>query len=138
MPGSYLIDSADRLVYSRAWGRLTAVDLTSHARTLRDDSRFDPSFRQIADLREVTEFRVSGPNIQLLATMNPFGPGSRRALIVVAEVAHGLARMYEASFATPPEGFRIFPSLSDGFAWLGLDAQTRWPARKPDATFGAV
>jgi hypothetical protein len=87
MPGSYLIDLAHRLVFSRGWGVLTDDDIASHAETLRKDPRFDQGFQQIADFRDLSEIRLTAAGIHGVAQINPFRRDSRRALVVPSEAA---------------------------------------------------
>ena len=138
MPGSYLIDVPHRLVFSRGWGILTDDDVVSHARTLREDSRFDPGFRQIFDFRDLTEIHLTVAGIHGTAQLNPFHRDSRRAFVVPSEVAYGLARMFEGFTGSDPEQFRVFRSIEPALEWVGLDASTPWPADEPNAVFGAA
>ena len=41
MPGSYLIDVANGIVFTRAWGVLADDEIIAHAQTLRADPRFN-------------------------------------------------------------------------------------------------
>src|SRR5262245_32054612 len=95
MPGPYLVDPTRRLVLSRAWGVVSARDLVTHASALAADPLFHPSFRQLADLREVTDLDVDSSAIRTLASLSPFASGAQRALVVGAEVVYGMARMFQ-------------------------------------------
>ena len=136
MPGSYLIDVASGVVYSRKWGVLTDEQIAAHAETLRVDPRFDPGFRQIADFRELTDIRVSGGGLRNVARQNPFRRDARRAFVVSSEEVFGLARMFGSYTDSSGDQFRIFRAIEPAFEWIGLDPKTPWPAQAPDATFG--
>ena len=83
MPVGYTIDLARSLVLSRGWGVVTDREILAHARALTADPRFERSFHQLADLREVTDARVTDfANKQMLVRLNPFGAGARRAMVV--------------------------------------------------------
>lgn len=96
MPVVYTIDLARSLVLSRGWGVVTDCELLAHARALTADPRFARNFHQLADLREVTDARITeSTNKQMLVRLNPFGAGARRAMVVTCDVAFGMARMYQ-------------------------------------------
>ena len=132
MPGSYLIDETQQIVFSRAWGEVTNLDLVDHARTLRADPRFGPYFRQIVDFSDVTHVHVTSEGVRLLVHINPFERAARRAFVVASDVAFGMARMYQITLDPEPESLHICRNLGEGFVWLGLDPATPWPARTPD------
>jgi len=134
--GSYLIDVAQGLVFSRAWGVLTDGELHWHAETLAADPRFNPGFRQIASFLDVSDMRVSPEGVRTLAQMNPFRRDSRRAVVVPSDVIFGLTRMFEAHINADQDQFRAFRSLGPAFEWVGVDPAAAWPTREPDATVG--
>ncbi len=136
MPGSYLIDVAAGIVYSRKWGVLTDEQVAAHAETLRADPRFDPGFRQVADFRELTDLRVSGNGLRNVARHNPFRRDARRAFVVSSEEVFGLARMFGSYTDSSGDQFRIFRAIAPAFEWIGLAETTPWPPQPPDATFG--
>ena len=136
MPGSYLIDVASGVVYSRKWGVLTDEQIAAYSETLRADPRFDPGFRQIADFRELTDIRVSGAGVREVARHNPFRRDARRAFVVSSEEVFGLTRMFGSYTDSSGDAFRIFRAIEPAFEWIGLDPTTPWPAQPPDATFG--
>jgi len=138
MPSSYLIDVAQKLVFSRGWGVVTDADVLRHAEALRADHRFDPGFRQVYSFLDLSEVRVTPEGVRSVAHMNPFRTDSRRALVVPSDLAFGLARMFEAHTNSDQEQFRVFRSLGPAFEWVGLDPATPWPARQPDATIGGA
>jgi hypothetical protein len=138
MPGSYLIDVAHGLVFSRGWGVVTDDELLWHAKTLRADPRFHPGFRQVVSFLDLTEARVSADGVRGVAHINPFRTDSRRAFVVPSDLAFGLARMFEAHTNSDQEQFRIFRLLGPAFEWVGLDPAAPWPAREPDAISGVT
>lgn len=91
-----------------------------HARTLVGDARFDPSFRQLADLRDVADLVVDAGTIRLIATLSPFSAGARQALVVGSDVAYGMARMFQMLRDDNGGDLQIFRRLSDALEWLGL------------------
>jgi len=138
MPGSYLIDAAAGIVYTRGWSVLTDEEIAAHAEALGADPRFDPGFRQIVDFRELTEIRVSGAGVREVARHNPFRRDARRAFVVASDEAFGLTRMFGMFTDSSGDEFQIFRAIEPAFEWIALDAKTPWPTRSPDATFGSA
>jgi len=137
MPIAYLIDVANGIVYSRGWGVLTDAEIAAHASTLSKDPRFDPSFRQIVDFRELTDIKVTGAGVRDVARLNPSRRDARRAFVVASGEAFGLTRMFGFFTESSGEEFRIFRAMEPAYEWIGLDTAAPWPAQAPDATFGA-
>jgi len=120
MPGAYTIDLARSLVLSRGWGVLTDRELLAHVRALTADPRFARHFRQLADLRDVTEVQFTASTIREMVRLNPFGAGARRALVVTSDVVFGMARMYQILRDESPDELRIFRKVDDALQWLGI------------------
>lgn len=120
MPGAYTIDLPRSLVLSRGWGVLTDRELLAHVRALTTDSRFAPHFRQLADLRDVTEVKFTASTIREMVRLNPFGAGARRALVVTSDELFGMARMYQLLTNESPDELRIFRKVDDALQWLGI------------------
>lgn len=139
MPGSYTILSAARLVYSRAWDVLTDEELLAHAKALGSDPRFEASFSQLADFRDVTELAVTAEGVRAVAARNPFGKGARRAIVTPLVVAYGMARMYELLSHDSQHEVRVVKNLAEAKAWLGEGILANWTELeqlKPDRVFG--
>lgn len=136
MPGSYLIDVANGIVYSRGWGVITNEQVAEHATTLRADPRFDPGFRQIVDFRELERVQLTGAGVRDIARVNPFRRDARRAFVVGTDEAFGVTRMFGFFTDSDDEQFRTFRFIEPAFEWIGLDPASPWPARAPDRTFG--
>jgi hypothetical protein len=94
--------------------------LLGHARALASDPRFDQSFQQLIDLREVTDLDFPSSTIRSLAQMSPWGFGARRAVVVGTDVAFGMARMYQILREPDGEDVRIFRGVEPALEWLGL------------------
>lgn len=120
MPCSYTIDLARSLVLSRGWGVLTDGELLAHVRALTVDPRFVRHFHQLADLRDVTDVEVTASTVREMARLNPYGDGSRRAVVVTSDVLFGMARMYQILRDEPTDQLEIFRKLDDALRWLGI------------------
>ena len=120
MPCSYIIDLPRSLVLSRGWGVLTDGELLAHVRALTVDPRFVGNFHQLADLRDVADVEVSSSTIREMARLNPYGDGSRRAVVVTSDVLFGMARMYQILRDEPSDELEVFRKLDDALRWLEI------------------
>jgi len=98
MPADFDIDSANRIIRSRAWGDLTDEDLLAHMdriAALFEEGTIDATWSQIYDLRSVESIDgLSGDGIRSLASGNPWPEGSFRAILTPQTAVYGMARMY--------------------------------------------
>jgi len=101
---------------------LSDAELFTHARALKRDPRFSPSFHQLVDFSDVTSLYVTVDGVHTMVGLNPFGRGSRRAAIAPTDLAFGLARMYEALTQLEHGEFQVFRTMSQAVEWLGLTA----------------
>lgn len=137
MPGSYLIDAANGVVFTRAWGTLADDEIISHAQTLRTDPRFKPTYRQIGNFIDATALILTAEGIRSVATNNPFPRDARRAFVVTTDEGYGLARMFMLYLDADPKQFEIFRTIGPALEWIDLDPETAWPTQTPDRVFGA-
>jgi len=128
MPATYRLDLGNRVVWSRAWGALTDEELQAHSRALRADPRFEPSFRQLQDLTDVGEPRVTPKGLLVLAQINPFGEHARRAVLVATDIIFGLARMHEMLRGEAGDELQVFRDRAAALEWLGLPPSWTPPA----------
>ena len=136
MPGSYLVDLSQGIVFTRAWGVLSFDICKAHATTLEADPRYDPGSKQVVDLRDVTRITLTTTNVHELAGLTPFRRDARRAFVVASDEAFGLVRMFSTYLEVDPTQFGIFRSIEPGMQWVGLDPNAPWPPQAPDKTFG--
>jgi hypothetical protein len=119
MPVFYKIDKERRVVLSSGSGTLTIADAKVHQQRLASDPDFDPSFSQIADFTQFTQFDLSSEDIRQMAERSLFSPESRRAFIVPNDFAFGLARMFEILRDLAGEkGIRVCRSLEEALDWV--------------------
>ncbi len=118
MPVAYRIDTSLRVVYSTWEGVVTLKDALAHSEALRADPDFEPDMRQLSDARFATS-ALSAEGVRRLAKNSPFGRGSRRAILVAADMIYGVSRMYEAQ--TDDAGtVGVFRDADAALTWLGL------------------
>ncbi len=121
MPASYRIDKARGVVFSHYSGLLTDDDILDHQRRLKADPEFDPTFRQLLDMREIEELTATAEGIRQLARGNPFISGSRRGGVASKDVVFGMARMFEMMREQMGDEFRMFRSMDAALDWLDLE-----------------
>ncbi|HVP31491.1 MAG TPA: hypothetical protein VMW35_20275 [Myxococcota bacterium] len=121
MPIDYRIDKQRGVVWSRATGVVTDADLLQHQERLRRDPDFQPHFRQLFDFTSGTVNAVTGRAIRQLAAAPAFGKGSKRALLVHADSAFGLARMFQTLRDEQEDEVAVFRDEAAARAWLGVE-----------------
>jgi hypothetical protein len=84
------------------------------------DQDFHPGLSQLIDSRDVTESKATVDGIRALIAGNPYGKGSRRAFVASSDTIYGLARMFELARVGAEDEFRVFRSMDEARAWLGL------------------
>jgi hypothetical protein len=118
MPASYSIDPMRRLVSGRAWGVMTNEDLRAYYRDLVADPHFVPSFRQLMNLDDVTEFAVKPWTIAEVAAWPAYEAGARRAVVAHSDVAFGMARMFSMHAERARQNIRVFRTVHEAEEWL--------------------
>lgn len=120
MPTAYTIDPDRQLVRATAWGRLTEAETRALCNALRDDPAFVPTYRQMCDLREVTEIEASTIFLRHLACHSIFLSDTRRAWVARSDIVFGLARMLQVFCDNEGREVGVFRTLAEGNDWLGL------------------
>ena len=121
MPASYEIDTEQRLVLSRISGAATQEEILDHGRRLRADPCFQPAFRQLLDMTELKEIRISSERVRQAAHEQFFSPGVRRALVAHSDAAFGMARMYALASENEGQTIEVFREFGAARAWLGVE-----------------
>ena len=91
----FAIHVDQQIVFSYAQEDFAYADGLDHIQRLEKDPRFQPQYRQIIDLREVTDPRLSTDEVRPLERHNVFSKDSRRALVAPADISFGLARIFD-------------------------------------------
>ena len=123
-PECYEILPERRLLRCRIWGVLTNEELIGHYRRIRSDPAFDPTFAQLGDLRDVTEFSVGTETVQAAADLDVFAATARRALVVTQDVQYGVARMFATFSELAGHPVRVFRDYHDAEEWVRSDARS--------------
>jgi hypothetical protein len=90
-----------------------------HLNQVCADPAFQPAYHHLLDMRTVDRCAVTGPNLQAIVTRTPWGPEARCAVVVSADVAYGVGRMYAAFAAQAGHAVQVFRDLPAALHWLG-------------------
>ena len=121
MPITYRIFEAQAFVLSTALGSISDADLLTHQRVLMGDSKFDPHYPQLDDLRGADMVHITADCIRTLAkTRVASKRAAKRALVVGSDVAYGLARMLQALREGSRPEIRVFRDVDQALGWLGV------------------
>jgi hypothetical protein len=91
-----------------------------HGERLRADPKFDPTYRQLADMTAVTEVRVGTGTLQDLSRGQLFASGTQRAFIASSDAVFGMLRKYELHADAVGQTVRVFRDRKSAEDWLGL------------------
>jgi hypothetical protein len=113
----FVVDTERRLVIARFGKRLSAPDIQEYVQKLCAHPHFDRSFSEIADISEVEELALEGPDFLKLADRtDPFSLESRRAFVAQTSVQKHAARMHK--ILRSQRNFEIFETLQQAEAWI--------------------
>ena len=121
MPTTYRIDGSLRIVFTNAEGNLSAADLQGLQEGVRGDPEFDPTFRNLVDLRAVKKVTIAGEEMNKLARSSPFAAGVRRAIVAPSESVFGMSRMYQMMGGDSADEVSVFRGMAEAMEWLRLD-----------------
>ncbi len=122
MPITYQIDPRRRLVLTHATGTLTDADLLAHKDRLVRDAGFDPGMSQLSDMREIQRLDVTAAGVRAMVDHDTANAarrsGHRLALVVPADDAFGMARMYQIMGRQEDGNVGVFRTMVEAEAWL--------------------
>lgn len=118
MPVETVIDPERRLVTTQVTGHATAAEILAAQEKLRTDSAFDSKYHHLFDLSGAEGVDVAQGDVQSIAAVALFDPGSRRAVVAPANVLYGLSRMYQAFRDLADKQMQIFRTREEALAWL--------------------
>ena len=119
MPMTFVLDHENRLVRSKGWGVVSAADMSDVKGRLLA-TQFDPTYREFCDFSGVTDFQLTGKEVQTFATTSPFSKTARRAVIVSSDVVYGMVRMYGLMGDRDSNYHRVFRDAASALRWLGV------------------
>jgi hypothetical protein len=123
---TYRIDRANRLVRSRGSGVLTIQVIQEFYSKLQADPAFEPDYRTLGDLREVTEIAVTSNQLAASASLPIFRAGTRRALVATSDLVYGMLRAYATFNEHMGQTVRVFRDLPTAERWLETGQEELW------------
>ncbi|HEV2096250.1 MAG TPA: hypothetical protein VGQ82_07075 [Chthoniobacterales bacterium] len=120
MPASHRIGSLRRTIFSRGWGVLVDGDLITHRRHVATDPSFDPAYDHVWDFLDLASARLSTELLERLAAVPLSHSAARRALVAASGEALKLAQLFTSYSVQAARPVRIFQTLEEARAWLGL------------------
>ena len=115
---NYRIDQERGIVFTRGWGELSTRQLFDVMSQILLDPRFDPGYRSLGDLRDVTSITVDTFATAQAAASPLFADGTRRAIVASSDVAFGMARMFASFSERSGQEVRVFRDMQLAEAWL--------------------
>ena len=118
MSVTHRIDAIRHLVVTRAEGAVAPAEIISANESLALHPDFDPKFDQLCDGTAADRMLVDAEVMEAVVSSSPFGPTSRRAIVVVSDTSYGLARMFQSLAEGRHGEIGVFRTLSEARAWL--------------------
>jgi hypothetical protein len=115
---NYRIDEARRIVMTRGWDVVSTRELQDLTSRILLDPRFDPTYRSLADLSEVTEVLVNTMSMAETATAPLFVSGTRRAIVAASDLVYGMASTFAEISMRAGHEVRVFRRMPEAEAWL--------------------
>jgi hypothetical protein len=120
LPVTSIIDVGRLLVLTRLIGAVTEQEVEDHNQSLRRDPLFNPRFRQLVDLSELTEILFDSAAVEVTSREHVFAPGVRRAIVASSDAVFGMSRMFATQSESVGQTIHVFRDMDSANAWLGL------------------
>jgi hypothetical protein len=124
VPVTYKIDAARRLIYTTCSGPVELQEIADHFQQLLRDPECVGAFDVLLDVSAQQKIPIStelGAVTREIAAVRRKVQFGSCAIVAPGDVMFGMMRMFEI-FATPYfKTIRVFRSLADAQAWLGLE-----------------
>ena len=120
MPWTYRIDKADGIVFVKLTGSFDTQSTTVAQNRVRDDPNFDPGYRALYDLRDVTDVELTSSDMKMLGKNSPFDGSGRRAFVVSEAAMYGMTRMYLTRRNEKEGRVQLFDDVAEARMWLDL------------------
>jgi hypothetical protein len=115
---SYGIDRERRLVRSRMWGAVSTADFMDLTSRIVVDPRFEPDFRALGDLREVTVLAGDALTFGSLASSQVYVPGTRRATVASQDEVVEMLQLFAGYSARFGQVLRVFTDMEEAEHWV--------------------
>ena len=101
---------------------------------MQGDPAFNRNFKQLFDLRAVTDVVVSVPAMARLAASSSFSPGVRRAFVAITDAQYNMAWTFAQLSEPHDQLVHVFRELAVAESWLMEGTAPRAPVIKPRPT----
>ena len=110
-------------------GLITATDIMAAQDRLAGDTRFDPTFPLIVDLRHASDLPLTWLQARSIALRSPVYAVAPRAFVAHTIVGAAMAYAYRAVRATltGADVVHVFGSMDQAHGWLTSDRRTTRP-----------
>lgn len=113
----FFVDTGKRCVTVKFSGELVADEIAMYAKCLLSDAGFNPTFSEIVDLTQVTDFKLQANDfIKLADKIDPFWPEAKRAFVARTPVQNHAARMHK--ILRSERKIEIFQSIEEAQRWI--------------------
>lgn len=117
LAAEHVVDVHRRRVVVKFGHTLTPDDLGRYANLLRSNPKFDPSFCEVVDLRQVEQLDFQADDFLRLADqIDPFSQNAKRAFVVSTAIQRHAARMHK--ILRTQANIEIFSSFENAERWL--------------------
>jgi len=123
------VDQTRRVRYASASGVLTDADVLEGYAAVLADPAYDAALDMVFDCSDVEWLAVAPSTIKQIAELValadraiPAGVHPRAAIVAPADVAFGMARMYQArrEAQDAPRQYFVCRTMAEARSWLGL------------------
>lgn len=122
MPTEYVIDKAQKTVFTTLYGTLTLKEGVEHHHRLASDPDFDISYNELIDGGALEKVGLNTSGIFSLSQSCPFGPTARRAIYSTdRQLYYGFARMFQTLAGGKHGEIEVFKERDEALQWLGVE-----------------
>ena len=122
MPVDILLDKERRTMRMHAWGYVALADFTEGIEKtiqLIDSGTVDLRWGQIIDLTDVTSSEeLSSDDAKQIASLSPWPPGARRAIVVNDDRTRALAYLYQAVGKEKGQAIEVVETIEAAERWV--------------------
>jgi hypothetical protein len=113
----FQVDVERQLVTVKFGNRVTAEEIGEYVQRLRTHPSFQPSFSEIADLREAVDIDLQADEFLKLADeVDPFSQEAKRAFVAKTSAQNHAARMHK--ILRSQRNFKIFRTFEEAERWV--------------------
>ena len=129
---SFRREAKSGILIARWRGVMTDAVMLSHYRRCFSAPEYDPTCRELADLRHLSGNQLTTEGLKKLAALaERYRRSGLSAIVSQDDLSFGLGRMYNVFGPDGSRRIEVFRDLASALKWLGVD-QTEIPAFESD------